>query len=138
MSGIRTGRACLRRHGSPLRGLVVAACLVALSSSVGCTNRVAILSLAAADSSEDWPLLVLQPKAEGRACSSKLLRFIPIGNAQPPLEAAIQEAVGQVADAQLLTNVMVDLETIDVIIFSRSCMRVHGTAARRARVIHVH
>ena len=138
MSGLRTQRTRSRHYAGPLHGLLVAACLVALPTVFGCTKSVAILSLAAAAPSEDWPLLVLQPNVEGHACNSRLLHSIPIGTTQPPLEAAINEAVGQVADAQLLTNVRVDLETIDLVIFSRSCMRVHGTAVRRARVLHVH
>jgi hypothetical protein len=82
--------------------------------------------------------VILQPNVEGRVCDSRLLRSIPIGDTRPTLEAAVEEAVGRVPDAQLLTNVTVDLETIDLVVFSRSCTRVLGTAARRAPVIHIH
>jgi hypothetical protein len=104
----------------------------------GCTTSVATLSLASIDEAEDWPLLVLEPRVEGKACRSALLRVIPLGNPEPPLHAAIAEAVGRTPDAQLLTKVQVDLQTIDILVYTRQCIRVRGTAARRARTVHIH
>jgi len=117
--------------------LLLAACL-ALAPLQACTTGIATMTLASVNEAEDWPLLVLEPDVQGQACRSALLRTIPLGDPPPALHAAIATAVGTVPDAQLLTKVQVELHTIDFLVYTRQCIRVRGTAARRARVVHVH
>ena len=91
--------------------------MVGLLGFSGCVNHSSNLTLAST-ADMDWPTLVIAPDAEGEACTARILGFRRSAD-QGTLEAAIDQAIENVPDAQLLTAVKVQTRAINLLIFQR-------------------
>ena len=73
------------------------------------------------------PAMVLATGAEGEDCGTSVL-FVPLRRAR--LEDAVARAIASVPDATLLMEVRVERWTFITGVYDRSCVRVHGSAAK--------
>jgi hypothetical protein len=83
--------------------------------------------------------MVLRRDAEGRACQRSAF-FGLFGHEVSPslVNAAVDAAIRTEPDGDVLTDVRIDFETMDVLVYRRQCVRVRGTVAKRVRVVHIH
>lgn len=109
-----------------------------LTMTSACATDLASLSLAATAADREWPVMVLARNVEARSCAHRaLFGLLPLGS-QATLHAALDSAIGQVQEAEVLTDARLELETTDLLLLRRQCVRVVGAVGRRVRVIHVH
>ena len=80
------------------------------------------------------PAMVLATGAEGEDCGTSVL-FVPVRPVR--LEEAVARAVASVPEATLLTDVRVERRDLVTGIYNRSCVRVHGSAAKLVRQLVV-
>jgi len=113
--------------------LIASLVLVLLTA---CATRIGDLTIA---SSKNLPheFETLQEGVEGRDCSNILmLLFIPIpfGSLRPSLDEAMDRAIDQVPNANMLTNVTISQEPVVVplllVNFIRNCLVTSGDAGR--------
>jgi hypothetical protein len=122
----------------PRRGVFIAVVVLCLGA-VGCTTHLGALHIAGT-AEAGWPVMRLTPGAQGRACAVDGLFGLVSGGgtAAGLLERAIGNAVAATPDGQVLSDVSIDLETVDTLLIRRRCVRVQGTVGRRVRSIVVH
>ncbi len=103
--------------------------LLALGAlSLGCTHRVGDLSVVTPNASPlKFP--VVAERVEGRDCTESIL-FIPIGNANPTPDAAIDDALKDSDGADALMDAMFYHDHVTTILYNKHCLRVVGTAVR--------
>ncbi len=103
-----------------------------------CTTRLASLTIVS-DAQTEWPVMVLRPNVETRACMhTALFGLVPLSGRQPVMAAAVKAALATMHDGDVLTDVTLDMETVDLLLYRRMCVRARGTVGRRVRVLHVH
>ena len=138
VSATGTEVAKLGGPGSWRRRLLVGGCAGALLAAVGCTASLGDVSVLGAPGS-DWPVMVLSPDRAGRACATDgIFGLIAPSRDRKLLEAALADALADVDDANTLAGVTVELETANLLLVRRRCIRVQGDAAKRIRSLHVH
>jgi hypothetical protein len=106
------------------------ACLSAAAIAFsGCAFRMGDLSIVSSKN------VALNPEpikrsAEGKNCLYFLLGLIPITGFVPNLEEAMDQAIEQVADGNLLTDIAIYNEFTYFVVASEQCIRVKGDVGR--------
>lgn len=72
----------------------------------------------------------IQRGVEGKDCVHWLLGLIPLGSLVPNVEEAMDEAMQQVPEGNVLTDVAIYRDSFTVILVSRTCLRVKGDIGR--------
>ena len=107
--------------------VLVAALLVALCA---CTFRMGDLSIVSSQNVELDPQVV-QRGVEARDCVNLLL-FIPLGSLVPNVEEAMDRALAQAPEANVLMDVATYSDQLFTYFFNRTCVRVKGDAGKLA------
>ena len=108
-----------------MRRLLTVLLMVAVTgASLGCRTRLGDLSIASTKN------VALNPSperrsVEGRDCMHMFL-FIPLGKMSPVLDEALDRAMEQVPDGNIMTNVAIYNDIIFTLLYNRSCFRVRG------------
>ncbi len=111
------------------RALAWAALAALTFLAAGCTTELGEVSgLLGAEAYP--PAMVLATGAVGEDCGSSLLFM---RGSEPRLESAVARAIATVPDATLLTDVRVERAAITTGLYNRSCLHVHGSAAKLIR-----
>jgi hypothetical protein len=110
----------------PLRVACITGAAIALS---GCAFRMGDLSIVSSKN------VALNPEpikrsVEGKNCLYFLLGFIPIMGFVPNIEEAMDQALAQVPDGNLLTDIAVYSEMTYFVVASEQCIRVKGDAGK--------
>ena len=111
------------------RGLGPSALAALTLFTAGCTTQIGeVPGLLGAETYP--PAMVLATGAAGEDCGASILF---LSGSEPRLEYAIARAIATVPEATLLTDVRVERRAITTGLYNRSCLRVHGSAAKLIR-----
>jgi hypothetical protein len=103
--------------------------LLALMLSA-CSTRIGDLTLASTKNL-GTAYKPIQSRVRGEDCTHMIL-FIPLGSLQPNLEEAVDRAVGQVPEGDMMTNARIYQDTLFTLLYNRGCIRVDGDVAKSA------
>ena len=106
-----------------MRSALASACAVA---AFGCSTRLGTV-VGVLGPETYVPAMVLATGAVGEDCGTSVL-FVSLH--QPALETAITRALATVPEATLLTDTTVDTRRLVTGVYNRTCVRVHGSAAK--------
>src|SRR4051794_33189275 len=118
-----TRRAAGRGDRSPRPGAVLVVLFAVVSGCVAPLGQVA--GVVGPDTYA--PAMVLATGAEGEDCGTSVF-FVPVRRAR--LEDAVTRAIATVPEATLLMDVRVERWALTTGLYDRSCVRVHGSAAK--------
>lgn len=107
--------------------------LLVASGALGCTHRLGEISgLLGAEAYP--PAMVLATGATGEDCGTSLLF---VRRREPALAVAVARALASVPEATLLTDVRVETRELTTGVYNRTCVRVHGSAAKLVSTLAV-
>jgi len=106
----------------------IAAVLLVIVVS-GCTTRIGDLTIA---SPKNLPgeFKTVKQGVVGKDCAYQVLFFIPIGTLNPTIDAAIDDALAKIPDADALVDAKLYNDILIAFLFNSNCIRVEGTAIR--------
>ena len=101
-----------------------AALFLALVMLSGCTTRIGAFTFASTKNL-GVAYAPLQTKVEGEDCVTIIL-FIPLGTLNPNIQDAVDRAVEQVPNGDMMTNVTLTEDLLFTLVYNRVCVRVTG------------
>ncbi len=98
--------------------------LIALLASGGCSVRLGSFTLASTKNL-GTTYQPIRTNVTGEDCENTIL-FIPLGTLNPNLQDAVDRAVEQVPEGDMMTNVTAYNDVLFTLLYNRSCIRVVG------------
>jgi len=91
----------------------------------GCTTRIGDFTIASTKNVAFNPSPDRR-SVEGEHCATRLLGLIPLGSFFPNLEEAVDDAMAQVPNGNVMTNAVTYMNVWTAIIVNQQCYRVKG------------
>jgi hypothetical protein len=106
--------------------------LLALSvmTLCACTQRIGDLTFVTSKNI-GYTYPALRRSVRGLDCAQSIL-FIPWGSLRPNVEEAVDRAVDQVPDGDMLINAAVHNDILITLLYNRNCIRVDGDVVNTA------
>jgi hypothetical protein len=103
------------------KGLIL---FLAIATLSGCTTRIGAFTFASTKNL-GVAYAPLQTRVEGEDCVTIIL-FIPLGTLNPNIQDAVDRAVEQVPNGDMMTNVTLTEDLLFTLVYNRRCVRVTG------------
>ncbi|MCX8070980.1 MAG: hypothetical protein N3C12_00820 [Candidatus Binatia bacterium] len=95
----------------------------------GCYQRVGDFALASTKNL-GTSFTIVQPRVRGKDCAYLLFLSIPLGSLRPNIEEAIDRAMQDGGDGDILVNASLSADIYITPVISQQCIRVEGDLAK--------